>query len=167
MSINNFQTIGNELIMPYISFKTMKYFFSNSIVKAGLVMLFICSIAAAMVYYQKTFSMEVINSMEINDPSLEAKVLVTAQGSAYKKEVVATVVDAFRESEVFIKVMDVTKLTDEDPSKWDAIVILHTWEMWKPQIKPFISKISEVVSRRSSLSSINSIFFIGLFLEQR
>jgi len=109
-------------------------FFKNSIGKVGFVLVFIFSIAAALVYYQKTYGMEVIPTLSINDPALEAKVLVASQGSDYKREVVANILDTFRESDVYIKVIDATQLTDVQAPNWDAIVILHTWEMWKPQL---------------------------------
>lgn len=126
MGYTYFKNLRNWLKMNYNS--------RNFISKAVFAALFILAIGAGMMYYQKTFSMEVIPTIEINNSSLTAKVLIASQGSDYKREVVANVVDAFRESEVYVKVIDVTKLTDIQESDWDVIVLLHTWEMWKPQI---------------------------------
>lgn len=112
----------------------MNYNTRITITKSILAGLFVVSIVAGMIYYQMTYSMEVTLTTEINDPSLTAKILIASQGSAYKREVVASVVDAFREAEVYLKVTDVTNLTDLQATDWDAIVILHTWEMWRPQI---------------------------------
>ncbi|MEL6926704.1 MAG: hypothetical protein AAFO94_21875, partial [Bacteroidota bacterium] len=70
-------------------------------------------------------------SFEVNDPQLDTKLLIATQGSAYKDAVVAEVVSHFRKHPIYIKVIDVYELPNTALPPWDAIALIHTWEIWR------------------------------------
>lgn len=85
-------------------------------------------------WYKYHYSMEVAESFEVNTPGLDRRVLIATQGSEFKEAVVAAVVERLRQQPIYIKVIDVSLLGGVDESKWSAVVVLHTWENWKPQL---------------------------------
>src|SRR5512139_608845 len=64
--------------------------------------------------------------------SLPQRVLIAAQDSPFKDQLVAKLVAELERRPVFVRVIDVTGLAREQPAEWRAIVILHTWEFGKP-----------------------------------
>jgi len=77
--------------------------------------------------------MEPVATYEINDRNESQKILIATQGSEYKNDVVKDVVESLRGKTAYIKVIDVSLLQDVQPDQWNAIVVLHTWEIWKPE----------------------------------
>lgn len=100
-------------------------------------------------WYKYHYSMTVAESFEINTPDLPKRVLIATQGSQFKDALVAAVVEELREQPVYIKVIDVSLLAGVDEEDWSAVVVIHTWENWKPQLdaKRFLRrmKMSEKV----------------------
>ncbi len=90
-------------------------------------------IALIAVWYRTEYSMGVAASYELNDPKLERRILIATQESEYKHAVVDAVIRQIKDLPVYIRVIDVTELDGEDPATWNAIVILHTWEIGKPE----------------------------------
>src|ERR1043165_4773159 len=86
-----------------------------------------------LLWYKTTYSMGTAAAYELNDPTLEKRVLIATQDSQFKEGVVENVVSHLKTMPVYIRVIDVTELDREDPAIWTAIVILHTWEMGEPQ----------------------------------
>jgi len=35
--------------------------------------------------------------------------------------------------DIYYRIIDVSRLADISANDWDAIIILHTWEIWKPE----------------------------------
>ncbi|MEO9485221.1 MAG: hypothetical protein ABJG47_17310 [Ekhidna sp.] len=97
----------------------------------GLGILILAFIAFSF-WYTNTYSMEDIASYEINDPSLEKSVLIATQGSLYKDELVESVIDSLKSSDVYIQVIDISGLEEYYNDRWDAIVLIHTWEYSQP-----------------------------------
>ncbi len=83
-------------------------------------------------WYRFTYSMEKVVSYEINDSSLEKRLLIATQGSAYKNDLVEYVVDSIRSKEVYIQVIDISQLEEYYNDSWDALLVIHTWEYGKP-----------------------------------
>ncbi len=90
-------------------------------------------IALLAIWYRAEFSMDTAASYELNDASLDGHVLIATQGSKYKNAVVDAVVAQIKDLPVHIRVVDVSALDKEDPANWNAIVILHTWEIGEPE----------------------------------
>lgn len=104
-------------------------------------------IALALVFislswYKYKFSMDVAKPFEVNVPVSPHRLLIATQGSTFKDAVVKGLVDHFGKEPVYIKVIDIGDLAKTDVHEWNAIVILHTWENWKPPqaIHDFFSK---------------------------
>ena len=97
----------------------------------GIVAIILISIAFFLLY-EPRYPTDVIKSFEINSPDLEHKVLIVSQLSDYKNAVVVEIIKHLRQRPVFIKVIDITALTDISENDWDAIVVIHTWENWAP-----------------------------------
>ena len=98
-----------------------------------------------LIWYQYHYSMDVVAPYTINPPTLEKKVLIATQGSEFKNKVTGGIVDYFKADSVYIEVVDITSLPTINLEKYNALVIIHTWENWKPPItvQTFIEKYPE------------------------
>lgn len=83
-------------------------------------------------WYKVTYSMEVVESKEMNSAQLSTKILIATQGSTFKDAVVQNVTSQYELDSVYIKVIDVFRLSQINETDFKAIVILHTWEYGKP-----------------------------------
>lgn len=106
---------------------------------------FVALFMAFMTWYKVTYSQDVISSYEVNSPALKNKLLIASQGSQYKDALVSRVISGLKRSSVYIKVIDVTLLNNEDSTKWNAILIVSAVEMGKNQkeVVAFISAIKD------------------------
>lgn len=102
-------------------------------------------LVAFAVWYKITYEMEVAQSKAIHSPNLTTKVLVATQGSDFKDAVVTNIFNFYKKDSVYIKAIDVSQLPQVDSSKYNVIVILHTWEYGKPpaSVLEFIENNSE------------------------
>jgi menaquinone-dependent protoporphyrinogen IX oxidase len=75
-------------------------------------------------------------------PILEKKLLIATQGSDFKDKVTSAIVKHFKLDSIYIQVFDIAELQGVDPNDFDALVIIHTWENWKPPVavKAFIDR---------------------------
>lgn len=85
-----------------------------------------------LIWYKVTYSMDPVISYEINKDNESQKILIATQGSDYKNGVVEEIIDYLKDKPVYIKVIDVTHLKNVNHGQWDAIIVLHNWQMWKP-----------------------------------
>ena len=85
-------------------------------------------------WYKTTYSMDEARSFVVNTPESSKTLLVATQGSTFKDSLVSGLVAHFRERDLFIKVIDVRELERIEPTQWDAICLIHTWENWKPPL---------------------------------
>jgi hypothetical protein len=97
------------------------------------------------IWYKYAYSMNLAESMEINSPNLEQKILIATQGSEFKDKITFTITEYYKKQPVFIKIIDINGLIDVDPKKYNAIIVMHTWENWKPplSIEKFIKRTME------------------------
>ena len=93
-------------------------------------------------WYRIHFSMSAARPFEVNDPHSSPRVLIATQGSEFKDAVVAGVVEHLKSRAAYVKVVDVSALPGIDGGGWDAIVLVHTWEMRKPpeEVKIFVDR---------------------------
>ncbi|MCU0356413.1 MAG: hypothetical protein MUE95_02420 [Cyclobacteriaceae bacterium] len=63
----------------------------------------------------------------------EKRVLLVAQQTDYKKEVIQFLKDYYAGKSVYTEVLEFSKLNTVKESEWNAIVILQTWEDFDPQ----------------------------------
>jgi hypothetical protein len=104
----------------------------------GLVLVFFLF----LLWYQYRYSMEVVAPYEVNSPDMPGKVLIATQGSDFKDIITNAVVSQLRSDSIYISVIDVTSLAAVDPRNFDGILIMHTWENWKPpaEVRSFIER---------------------------
>jgi hypothetical protein len=104
--------------------------------------LFAAAIFGFMTWYAIHYSMGPAREFEINSRAAGSKVLIATQGSAFKDSMVAGVITHLKPREVYVRVIDVSKLSTVQESDWNAIIIIHTWQMSKPQpeAKRFIDR---------------------------
>lgn len=101
--------------------------------KGLLFILFLLILLSVLsLWYSITFSMAVVQPYDVNNPTLEKKLLIATQGSDFKNAVTSGVVEHYKQNSVYIKVVDVTSLDTLNPKPFNAILIIHTWEYWKP-----------------------------------
>lgn len=89
--------------------------------------------------------MEIAETYTINSEMEQNSLLIATQSSDYKNAIVDTIVKYYRTQPIYIKVTDVSNLPKVDEFSWDAILILHTWEMNKPQsdTETFFNKVKD------------------------
>lgn len=95
-------------------------------------------------WYDYTYSMEVAQPFEVNEPSATPKILIVYQGSDFKHQVVDAVLEHF--DDAYTKGIDVSQLPDQAPEAWDVIFITHTWEAWAPpsEVEAFFKQYPEI-----------------------
>jgi hypothetical protein len=106
----------------------------------------VAAFLAFTVGYLVHHSMRPAREIEVNSRNTaHAKVLIATQGSDFKDSVVAGVVAHLKHRPVYVKVVDVSALAHVQETDWDAIVVIHTWEMGKPQAdaQKFISRAQD------------------------
>ena len=91
-----------------------------------------------LLWYQYRYSMDYVESYEVNALDLEKKLLIATQGSGITKAVVGR----YESGPIYIKVIDVSELVEIDPDDFNAILVVHTWENWKPpaEVKSFVER---------------------------
>lgn len=72
-----------------------------------------------------------INPYSINSKSSKKKVLIATQKSDFKDLVVKNVIKHYEEQDIYISVIDVTKLTDIKAEEWDRIIIFSAIRYYK------------------------------------
>jgi hypothetical protein len=85
------------------------------------------------IWYLTAYSMDEAKPYFVGLKSRDQKVFIATQGSEYKNTLVKRLTDFLDSEEVYVEVKDVSTLRNVETEDWDAIIILHTWEMWKPE----------------------------------
>ena len=98
-----------------------------------IVLIIVIALFALLTWYKFKYAMDIATSIEINTARAPIHLLVATQGSYFKEEVVKRVISEFESDSIYIKVIDVTSLPELPETSWNAILIMHTWENWKPQ----------------------------------
>jgi hypothetical protein len=95
-----------------------------------------------LLWYQWRYAMKTATPFEVNAPSSAQRLLIATQGSAFKNTVVQGLVYHYKQDSIFMKIIDVADLEKTNPEDFRALVIIHTWENWKPpaSVKSFLEK---------------------------
>lgn len=95
-----------------------------------------------LLWYQWRYSMKVVIPYEVNATQADQKLLIATQGSVFKNTVTQGLVNYYQQDPIFVKVIDIGDLEKINPEDYTALVIIHTWENWKPpaSVKSFIQK---------------------------
>ena len=93
-------------------------------------------------WYRYRYSMEVVEPYEVNSPDVETKILIATQGSDFKDRVTQGIVGYYAPDSIYMRIIDIKDLHGIDPKDFDAVLIMHTWENWKPPraVKTFVDR---------------------------
>ncbi len=82
---------------------------------------------------------------EINQNTLEKKILIASRKSDFKNAIVTKIQDAFVEESVYIKIIGVENLKDEDAEQYSAVLIINTCMAWEidRKVEAFLDKYGE------------------------
>ena len=85
-------------------------------------------------------------SFEVNSPELEQKVLIASQGSDFKNALVGSLTTYLGKKPIYIKVIDVSALSEVNEDEWSAMILIHTTEMNKVQsdVKAYLDKAHDL-----------------------
>lgn len=72
--------------------------------------------------------MKYANTFTVNSPAYPTKVLIATQGSDFKNKLIDKIIESISHREIHIKVVDVSLLTNENPSAWKAVLIISSIE---------------------------------------
>ena len=84
-------------------------------------------------WYRDTYSMGPAVEIEAGVEGATGEVLIATQGSTYKDALTRALVARLTAADLHVRVVDVRALHKVDPAGWDAVVVIHTWEMWVPE----------------------------------
>lgn len=103
--------------------------------KIILVLLIIIGLLLVLaVWYKNKFSMDMVSERTINRPELNNSLVIATQGSAFKDSVTSGIIKHFEPDSIFIRIIDVSGLPKINLEDYDAMLLIHTWENWKPPI---------------------------------
>ena len=112
---------------------------------SGIALLFLF-----MTWYKYTYSMDIATTYEVNSPNLENRLLIATQGSKFKNAITHGIVNRYKNDSVFIRVIDISDLAQINPNEFDALVVIHTWENWKPPV-PVTSFIERTLDKKDKI----------------
>ncbi len=103
------------------------------------------ALVAFATFYLVRYSMDRAEPFVTNNPNEDEHVLIATQGSAFKDAVVRDVAARLAKRPAYVKVIDVSSLSEVREPEWNAIVVLHTWEMSKaPEpVKTFVDRVQD------------------------
>jgi len=89
-----------------------------------------------------------IGFYEINQPTLEKRIMIASRESEFKSQIVQRVVNAFVNQDVYIKIIGIEELKNEDANQYSAIVIVNTAMGWQidRKVKYFLAKHEDLSS---------------------
>lgn len=98
-----------------------------------------------LTWYKYQYSMDVVEPYTINSSSVKKKLLIATQGSYFKNTITEGIVNHYKADSLFIEVIDITTLENIAIDDYAAIIVIHTWENWKPpaEVKSFIEKTTD------------------------
>lgn len=88
------------------------------------------------------------HSQELNQPYLEKKILIASRQSEYKEIILQGIKEYYKGTDVYIKVVGIEQLLDQNPDIYSAILLINTamgWEIDR-KVKRFISKYKNIDS---------------------
>ena len=86
-----------------------------------------------------------IQPNELNEPSLEKKVLVVSRSSEFKNAIVGRIGETFRDEPVYMKFIGLEQLEKEDGTNYATVVLINTCMSWDMDrnVKGFLKRHKE------------------------
>ncbi|MDM8515484.1 hypothetical protein QUF76_04735 [Desulfobacterales bacterium HSG16] len=112
--------------------------------KRNLILKIVAGIAS-LVFLNSCMFFKSIQPFETGNISATARVLIAAQASEFKENILTKIVNGFEKEPVYIKVIDIQKLKKESAENFQAIVIINTCVAWRMSAAAadFIKKTKE------------------------
>lgn len=76
-------------------------------------------------------SQGVIEPFQVGNPQAKNRILIASQGSEFKENLVANIIDEYKDSDTYFSVVDCTVLAEESVEDWDVVIIIHTMQVHK------------------------------------
>ena len=113
------------------------------------ILLFIMLLLVIGIWYNYTYSMDKVRAFQVNAPTHTNKLIIATQGSDFKDAITENIVNHYKQDSIFIKVIDISLLPEINPKSFNAILLIHTWENWKPpiNIERFINRSANYKSK--------------------
>lgn len=85
----------------------------------------------------------VAEPFEVGSADMSKKILIASQGSNFKDLMVDTLTARLEGEDVYISVIDISKLNEINQEDWDAQIIIHTTEAYKlpDPVKEYLQEI--------------------------
>lgn len=115
-------------------------------------------LAGFWIWYEYTYDMDTVIPFEVRDPSMKTKVLIASQGSKFKDSLVKSILRHYEEDSIYFKVIDVYTLFTVPINKWDAILVINSWEYGSPpaNLKKYIKNYPDRLDKLIILSTVGS-----------
>ncbi|WP_378187645.1 hypothetical protein ACE939_04740 [Aquimarina sp. W85] len=116
---------------------------------------------AFWIWYDYTYSMDTVIPFEIKSSKLPNKVLIASQGSRFKDSLVQHIINHYKEDPIYFKIIDAYTLFTVNIDKWDALIIINSWEYGNPpkNVKRIIVNHPDKMNKLIILSTIGSYNF--------
>jgi hypothetical protein len=100
---------------------------------------------ASASWYRFHYSMSAARPLEVQGSPSGPRVLIATQGSTFKDAITTGLIEQLKKKSAHIKVVDVTALANVHEGDWDAVVVVHTWEIGKPpkSVRAFIDRLQQ------------------------
>lgn len=97
---------------------------------------------AWMVWYKYEYSMGKAEAFQTSSSSMDHSLLIATQKSPFKDSVTQLVVNHYKHDSIFVKVIDISLLSEIDPADYTGIALIHTWENWKSpsEVRSFMAR---------------------------
>lgn len=101
------------------------------------------------VWYNYKYSMDKTEAFQVNSSNYNRKLIIATQGSGFKDAVTGAVVNHYKKDSIFIKIIDISALSEINPKDFSAILLIHTWEKWEPpiEVETFINNSTDYKSK--------------------
>jgi hypothetical protein len=89
-------------------------------------MVLIVASTAGANFMSKIWSQKYPATAEYGNPATAKRVLIATVSSGFKDSCISGVIDSLRKDSVFVKVLGLKEVTQEDPAKWNVVVLVST-----------------------------------------
>lgn len=88
----------------------------------------------------------VVEPYAVGSPAMDKKVLIASQGSDFKNAVVESLTTYLEKKQAYVKVIDITSLSEVNEDEWDAVILIHTTEYSKlqPDVDQFLGRATDL-----------------------
>lgn len=80
-------------------------------------------------WYINKYEMKEVNQEYFGNILAPTKLLISTQGSDYKDKLTKELVCRIDKKNIYIDKCDITQLSTKNPNDYNAIILIHTWEI--------------------------------------